>query len=314
MTIVQLQYVLAVDHYKNFTTAAENCYVTQPTLSMQIQKLEDELGIEIFDRASHPIKPTKIGFQIIEQARKIVNESKKIKNIVQEEKGTLEGEFIIGIIPTVYAGLTPLFLKTFLKKYPNIRLVIKELQTKEMIASIKDGSIDIGIVATPLGEEHITEAPLYYEPFIGYVPEYHKLSPKGVLTLKDLDSNDILMLEDGHCFSNSVMNICDFKRSTDKKVNFECGNLDVLIKLCDDGFGMTVLPLLYTEDFPENKKSRLRNFIEPVPTREISLVYHKSMLRVTFINSLKEVIQAVIRGKISLESTGNVISPKLEIK
>ncbi|MFV0237555.1 MAG: LysR substrate-binding domain-containing protein [Flavobacteriales bacterium] len=315
MTIVQLQYVLAVHKYKNFTAAAENCFVTQPTLSMQIQKLEDELNVEIFDRSTHPIKPTKIGLQIIEQAKFIVNESKKIKSIIQEEKGTLEGEFTLGIIPTVFPNLIPLFLKTYLKKYPLIKLIIKELPTNEILKQIREGVIDIGIVATPLEEDGMIEVPLYYEPFVAFIPENHKLMQKSILTNKDLENSDLLLLEEGHCFRDSILNICDIKENEiDKKVVFESGNLNALINLARDGFGMTLLPLLHAEEIEKTEKNRLRYFFDPVPTREISLIFHKSMLRMNFVNSLKDTIQSIIRGKLSLESKNTVISPRIQLK
>lgn len=314
MTIVQLQYVLAVHKYKNFTAAAENCFVTQPTLSMQIQKLEDELNVEIFDRSTHPIKATKIGLQIIEQAKFIVNESKKIKSIVQEEKGTLEGEFTIGVIPTVFPNLIPLFLKSYLKKYPLIKLVIKELPTNEILRQIREGIIDIGIVATPLDEEGIIEMPLYYEPFVAFIPENHQLMQKSILTRKDLEGRDLLLLEEGHCFRNNILNICDIENDMDKKVMFESGSLDALVNLARDGFGMTLLPLLQAEEIGKTEKNRLRYFLEPVPTREVSLIFHKSMLRMNFVNSLKDTIQSIIRGKLSLESKSTVVSPKLQLR
>lgn len=314
MTIVQLQYVLAVHKHKNFTTAAENCFVTQPTLSMQIQKLEDELNVEIFDRSTHPIKATKIGLQIIEQAKFIVNEAKKIKSIVQEEKGTLEGEFTIGIIPTIFPNLGPLFLKTYLKKYPKIKLIIKELPTDEVLKQIREGIIDVGIVATPLEEEGMIEMPLYYEPFVAFIPENHKLMQKSILTRKDLEGADLLLLEEGHCFRNNILNICDINDDAEKKVTFETGSLDALVNLARDGFGMTLLPLLQAEEIEKTEKNRLRYFLEPVPTREVSLIFHKSMLRMNFVNSLKETIQSIIRGKLSLESKNTVVSPKLQLK
>ncbi len=314
MTIVQLQYVLAVHKLKNFTAAAENCFVTQPTLSMQIQKLEDELNVEIFDRSAHPIKATKIGLQIIEQAKYIVNESKKIKSIVQEEKGALEGEFTIGIIPTVFPNLVPLFLKSYLKKYPGIKLSIRELPTAQIIKQIKEGVVDIGILATPLEENGIVEVPLYYEPFVAFIPENHKLMQKSILTRKDLEGADMLLLEEGHCLRNSILNICDMENNMDKKVTFESGNLDALVNLARDGFGMTLLPLLHAEEIEKTEKNRLKYFLEPVPSREISLVYHKSMLRMNFVNSLKDIIQSILRGKLSLESKNTIISPKIQLR
>ena len=174
MTITQLQYVLAVAEYKNFTFAAEKCFVTQPTLSMQIQKVEEELGIQIFDRTKKPIQLTEIGQKIVNQAKNIVNEADRITDIVDQQKGFIGGEFKLGIIPTVMPTLLPMFLKTFIKRYPKIKLKIEELNTEEIIQRIKDGHLDAAIAATPLKNEHIKERVLFYEPFVGYIPNNHR--------------------------------------------------------------------------------------------------------------------------------------------
>ena len=170
MTITQLQYVLAVAEYQNFTLAAQKSFVTQPTLSMQVQKLEDELDVLIFDRSKKPISITEVGIKIVEQAKNIVNEAERIKDIVDQEKGFIGGDYTLGIIPTIMPTLLPMFLKTFINKYPKINLIIKELNTESLIRKIQDGHIDAGIAATHLEIEFIKERPLSYEPFVVYVP------------------------------------------------------------------------------------------------------------------------------------------------
>ncbi len=175
MTITQLQYVLAVAEYQNFTLAAEKSYVTQPTLSMQVQKLEDELDILIFDRSKKPIGITEVGRKIVAQAKNIVNEADRIKDIVHQDKGYIGGDFTLGIIPTVMPTLLPMFLKTFITKYPKVNLIIREQSTETLIQNIIEGHLDAGIAATPLQIESIKERPLYYEPFVGYIPKNHRL-------------------------------------------------------------------------------------------------------------------------------------------
>ena len=174
MTITQLHYVLAVAEYQNFTKAAEKCFVTQPTLSMQIQKLEDQLKVQIFDRSKKPIELTEVGRKIVNQAKNIVNEADRINDIVDQQKGFIGGEFRLGIIPTVMPTLLPMFLKTFIKRYPKVKLKIEELTTEEIIQRIKDGHLDAAIAATPLKQEQIKERVLFYEPFVGYVPQNHR--------------------------------------------------------------------------------------------------------------------------------------------
>ena len=200
MTITQLYYVLAVAEHQNFTKAAEKCFVTQPTLSMQIQKLEDQLDVLIFDRSKKPIELTEIGKKIVNQARNIVNEADRIQDIVDQQKGFIGGEFKLGIIPTVMPTLLPMFLKTFIKRYPKVKLKIEELTTEEIISRINDGHLDAAIAATPLENENIKERVLFYEPFVGYVPDNHRLSDKKTIGVSDLEIEDMLLLEDGHCF------------------------------------------------------------------------------------------------------------------
>ena len=209
MTITQFQYVLAVAKYKNFTTAAEHSFVTQPTLSMQIQKLEEELGVIIFDRSKKPLQITEVGERIVKQAQVIVNESERMNDIVAQEKGFIGGEFRVGIIPTVSPTLLPMFLTNFIKKYPKVCLKIEEQTTENILKKIADGSYDAGILATPLHNPNIIEKPLYYEPFVAYIPVNHRLQNAKTIYSEDLDINDILMLEDGHCFKDSVLNICN---------------------------------------------------------------------------------------------------------
>lgn len=201
MTLVQLQYVLAVAEYKNFTVAADKSFVTQPTLSMQIQKLEKELNVEIFDRTSHPIKITQIGEKIVQQAKTILMEANRMKHLVNEEKGLLEGDFVIGVIPTILPTLVPLFYKTFEKKHPKSNLIIKEFKTEKIIKGIKDGSLDFGIVVSPLHEDQIIEKTLYYEPLVAYIPEGHRLTSQEKIVETDLESADLLILQEGHCLS-----------------------------------------------------------------------------------------------------------------
>ncbi len=178
MTITQLKYVLSVAEYQNFTVAAEHSFVTQPTLSMQIQKLEDELGVKIFNRSKKPIELTEVGKKIVEQAKVIVNESNRILDIVHQQKGFIGGEFKIGIIPTVMPTLLPMFLQNFTNKYPKVKLIIDELTTEEIIKKLTDGHIDAAIAATPLENEAIKERPLYYEPFVGLVPQKSSIIQK----------------------------------------------------------------------------------------------------------------------------------------
>lgn len=308
MTLVQLQYVLAVAEHKNFTIAADKSFVTQPTLSMQIQKLEKELNIEIFDRTSHPIKITQIGEKIVSQAKIILMEANRMKHLVNEEKGLLEGDFVIGVIPTILPSLVPLFYKTFQKNNPKSNLIIKELQTDKIVKGIKDGSLDFGIVVSPLYEDQIVEKPLYYEPLVAYIPKNHRLHDQERVLETDLDSSDLLILQEGHCFRNNVLALCDSSKLKLRPIKLESGSFEALIKLANDGYGMTLLPSLVAEDLPDHLKENVKSFETPVPTREVSLIFHQSQLRDSFEKELVNTIQSILRGKIFLEKDAKVDS------
>ncbi|WP_194767082.1 hydrogen peroxide-inducible genes activator [Tamlana sp. I1] len=309
MTITQLYYVLAVAENQNFTKAAEKCFVTQPTLSMQIQKLEDQLEVQIFDRSKKPIELTDVGKKIVNQARNIVNESYRIQDIVDQQKGFIGGEFKLGIIPTIMPTLLPMFLKTFIKKHPKVKLKIEELTTDEIIARIKDGHLDAAIAATPLEDETIKERVLYFEPFVSYIPKDHRLYTGKKIDITDLDVNDILLLEDGHCFRDGVLNLCKvFKKHTDDSFQLESGSMETLIKLSNEGLGMTLLPYLHTLDIHNNERENLHFFNDPSPAREVSIIYHKSELKMQIIEALQDVISGVVRGAIAFQDV-KIISP-----
>jgi len=310
MTITQLQYVLAVAEYKNFTLAAEKCFVTQPTLSMQIQKVEEELGIQIFDRSKKPIQLTEIGHKIVNQAKNIVNEADRIQDIVHQQKGFIGGEFRLGIIPTIMPTLLPMFLKNFIKKYPKVKLIIEELNTDEIIFKLNNGHLDAAIAATPLNEEKIKEVVLYFEPFVAYIPENHDSFSKKEIEISDLNLNEILLLQDGHCFRDSVLNLC--KNNTNSEHNhfqIESGSFETLIKLADEGLGTTLLPYLHTLDLKEKDQVKLRQFKEPKPAREVSLIYPKNELKIHIIDALRMSISGVVKGAIAFQNV-EIISPK----
>lgn len=309
MTITQLHYVLAVAEHQNFTKAAQKVFVTQPTLSMQIQKLEDELDVLIFDRSKKPIELTETGRKIVQQARNIVNESDRIQDIVDQQKGFVGGLFRLGVIPTIMPTLLPMFLNAFIKKYPKVKLKIEELHTEAIIEKLQDGHLDAAIAATPLELPNIKEQPLYYEPFVGYIPAEHRLNSKKKLQVSDLDLDDILLLEDGHCFKDGILNICKATRSsTDDHFQLESGSFETMIKLANEGLGMTLLPYLHTLDLKESEQKNLRMFQEPSPAREVSLIYNKSELKMQIIEALRSTIAGVVKGAIAFQNV-QIVSP-----
>ena len=307
MTITQLKYTLAVAEHGNFTTASDKCFVTQPTLSMQVQKLEEELGVVIFNRSTKPLQVTEIGKKVLFQAKKIVEESSRMNDVVSEEKGIIGGTLKVGIIPTVSSTLLPLFLNIFTKKHKNVELKIEEFNTETINQKLEDNTIDCAIAATPLNNNRIIERPLYYEPFVAYVPEHHFLSGNKVLEVDDLSNGDILILKDGHCFRNQVLNLCSFE-DLNKQYELKSGSFETLINLSNNGPWMTIIPYLHYNNLSAKNLENIIPFEEPSPAREISMIYSKSQLKLPVINALMTTISSVIRGQIKYNDI-KIMSP-----
>ena len=308
MTLTQLYYMSAVAEYGNFTIAADKCFVTQPTLSMQVQKLEDELGVKIFNRATKPIVLTDIGKKILVQAKRITEEATRMQDIVSTEKGFIGGEFKLGIIPTIMLTLLPMFLNNFIKKFPKVDLKIEELTTQNITKMLEEGHLDAGIAATPLGLDSILELPLYHEPFVAYIPEDNPLHAVEQIEIEDLNVRDILVLEDGHCFRNHVLNLCQMNRIESNPFDLKSGSIETLINLSDEGPWMTLLPYLHGNNLAKSKKKNLRFFPEPAPAREVSLIHSKSQLKLPIINALRSTVTSIIRGAIKFDNI-KIISP-----
>jgi LysR family hydrogen peroxide-inducible transcriptional activator len=313
MTLTQYQYIVAVDIYKSFAKAAGHCFVTQPTLSMQIQKLEEELGVTLFDRSKKPVATTDIGRQIVDQAKVLLNEAGRISEIIQLNKGEIKGQFRLAFIPTIAPSIIPRFLKDFTELYPDLELHITELQTEIILDQLKKGLIDAAIVATPLEAEGVIEKPLYNEPFMGFVPEKHRLFKEKFLAVKELDIHDLLLLKEGHCFRNSVINLCSntFKKNEKSAgIHLESGNFETLIKLAKQGFGMTLIPYLLALELKEtDDKKFIRPFENPQPSREISIIYRRAQLKIHVIEKIAVAIQKSIPKHMLSNKALEVLSP-----
>ena len=307
MTITQLKYTLAVAEHGNFTTASEKCFVTQPTLSMQVQKLEEELGVTIFNRSTKPLQVTEVGEKVLNQARKIIEESTRMNDVISEEKGIIGGTLKVGIIPTVTSTLLPLFLNIFTKKHKNVDLKIEEFNTETIVQKLDDNSIDCAIAATPLSNDKVIERPLYYEPFVAYVPKHHSLSGNKYLEIDDLTNGDLLILQDGHCFRNQVLNLCSLE-DLNKQYELKSGSFETLINLSNNGPWMTIIPYLHSNNLSQKNIENIIPFQDPAPAREISMIYSKSQLKLPVINALMSNISSVIRGQIKYNDI-KIMSP-----
>ena len=296
MTLVQLEYLLAVYRYKSFSKAAEKSYVTQPTLSMQIQNLEQELGLILFDRSKKPIQATDQGLKIIEQAQKVLAEVNHVYDIKDSLNKEVGGEIRVGVIPTVSPYLLPLFASTFTKNYPKVKLKTEEMITEAIIQALLSDDIDIGIMATPLNESGVFEYPVYEEKMLVYAAPECELAKHDLIKVNDLDGNDLWLLNEGHCFRSQILNVCSSYKVNheDSNFTFESGSIDTLIRMVDMQGGFTIIPELLLPYLSNRQKKNVRSFEEPVPSRQISIVSRRKHLKQRQIEALKdEIIKGV---------------------
>ncbi|MEJ5993983.1 hydrogen peroxide-inducible genes activator [Pedobacter sp. Du54] len=295
MTLVQLEYVVAVDTYRSFIIAADKCFITQPTLSMQIQKLEEFLNVKIFDRSKQPVVPTEIGAQIIAQARLVLQENMKIKELINSQQQNIVGELKIGIIPTIAPYLLPEVIAAMLGRYPDLKLLIWEYTTEDIIHHLKTGVIDCGILATPLVDQAIVETPLYYENFVSYISKNSKLYKKKTIDAEDLADENIWLLNEGHCMRTQVLNICrSTKNNRLQSLTYNTGSVETLVRMVDVNDGATLLPELAIKELNSKQLNKIRYFKSPEPVREISLVTHKNFIKKRMLNALMDEILALI--------------------
>lgn len=303
MTLSQLSYIVAVANHRNFGAAADASHVTQPTLSMQIQKLEEELGVVLFDRSAQPIRLTPIGEQIIAQSRLVLAEAQKIHSLTQAEKSDVRGAISIGVIPTLAPYVLPLFIKSFSEHFPHAQITIEELQTQQIIERMKADSLDVGLLVTPLHQTHLVEHVLFYEPFQLYVSPSHPLYGEKKINEGDLSSKDVWLLSEGHCFRDQAIALCgdNKKRASRGKatkdsisLKFESGNLETLKKMVDQSSGFTLLPLLAANEVSGERRKQLKDFQTPVPTREVSLVHSRIYKKLAVVDALIDAIRKAL--------------------
>ncbi len=305
MTLQQLEYIVALDNHRHFVKASEHCFVSQPNLTMQVKKLEDEIGVRIFDRDKKPIQPTEIGREIIIRARQILRETRQLVEFVQYEKESIEGEFKIGIIPTLAPYLMPKFLPAFIRANPQVHLKIQELQTAQIVSHIESGILDLGLLVTPLKEAAIREIPVFYEPFLLYLPENHRFLEEKLLLADDLDPSEVLVLDEGHCFREQALSICKrIGKESSIGFDYQSGSIEALKNLVRNGVGYTLVPELSVLDEPDD--AHVRRFTHPEPVREVSIVVHNSFIKESIINRIQEAIRAVVPER--LLDKGRVVS------
>lgn len=292
MTLTQLEYIVALDRFRHFTEAAEHTFVSQPALTTQVKKLEEELGVVLFDRSRKPLVPTEIGQQVVEQARHILQESEKVAELVLQHQGEIGGELRLGVIPTVAPYLVPRFVDAFLKEHPKVLMGISEHYTEDIIDAIKLGDMDAGVIVTPVEVGGITTVPLYYERFYAYVSAAHPLYKRKQLSSKDLKDYPVWLLKEGNCFRNQVVNICGRKRNEmGEALHYESSSIESLKRIVQSQQGITLIPELAVEKADEKMIKTITN---PVPYREVSLVVSRTFLKKRLLDQLAESIRASV--------------------
>ncbi|MBC7553818.1 MAG: LysR family transcriptional regulator [Taibaiella sp.] len=304
MTIIQLEYAISLATYKSFVSAAEKSFVTQPTLSLQIQKLEEELGVKIFDRSRHPIEITPMGKVIIDQVRKTLEEFERIQELIQQQQNVLSGTFRLAVIPTVAPNILPSLLENYSKSYPDIRLDVNEMETHRIITALRNNEIDAGLLSTPLEEKDIKEYPLFYEPFVAYFRQDDKKLEKRLIEAEDVELDRIWLLNEGHCMRNQIIDLCSEqveRLQAKRPYRYESSNVETLRRMVDKNGGMTILPELSITEFDEDRIANVRYFIEPEPVREISLVTNQHFVHFSILQSLMDEILKLLPEKMRVQ-------------
>ncbi|MBU1367911.1 MAG: LysR family transcriptional regulator [Bacteroidetes bacterium] len=309
ITLTQLEYIVAIDSYRNFSKAAEKCFVTQPTLSMQVKKLEEHFGIKIFDRGKQPLVPTNIGRRIIDQSRVVLSEAGRLDDMAQEYMGEISGELNIGIIPTLAPYLLPLFAGNFKRHYPDVNLRVVELVTDQIAEKLKNDTLDVGVFVTPYNDPVVLEEPLFYEEMLIYAQTGHPLLQQQDVKIIDVATPDIWLLSDGHCFRSQVINLCDLEPTSKHELPFELegGSIETLLRIINREGGFTIIPELAVNEMSESNLKNVVSFSDKRPLREVSICYSRHYVKRRLIDLLAEEIKLAIPAEMKDRSRGELV-------
>ena len=295
MTLAQLRYLDALDTHRHFGEAAAACGVTQPTLSTQVRRLEEELGMDLIDRSHQPVVPTAAGERIIAQARDVLAARNQLADLATAVQDRVTGTLRLGLLPTLAPYLLPLLLPALDEAYPEITLVVREWPTAELLDALHTDTLDVALLATNEAGPDLHDRVLFSEPFVGYVAPSHRLGERDALTPPDLSLDDLWLLSEGHCFRDEVLRICGATPSTPQpSVQFESGSLETLVHLVRHTGGMTLLPALATCHMTQHDhETYVIPFREPSPTRQIRLAWrrpHKQQLVSAVVDTLHDAL------------------------
>ncbi|MGN1376553.1 MAG: hydrogen peroxide-inducible genes activator [Prevotella sp.] len=279
MTLQQLEYIVAVYRHRHFGKAAEECGVTQPTLSAMIQKLENELSVKLFNRSSQQVIPTQVGRLVVEQAWKVLSRARKIEDIVAEEKHSLTGVFRLGVLPTIAPYLLPRFFPRFVAEHPDLDLRVIEMKTEDIKKSLAKGSLDAAVIVRLDDMDEYQLHTIYYEQFLAYVSRKDRLFEHQSIKLSDLDTEFLWLLDEGHCFRDQLIRFCNLKSAKASKETYSLGSIETFMRMVESGLGMTFIPELAVEQLSDAQRQLVRPFALPIPTREIVMITNRSFVR-----------------------------------
>lgn len=315
MTIEQLTYALAVGRYQSFVQAAAHVSVSQPALTMQVQKLEDTLGLLLFDRSRKPLVLTEEGRIFLEKAQEVLLSYKDLENLAEELKNREGGDIQLGVIPTLAPYLLPLFINQFRKACPQVQLLITELTTEEIIRDIRNGTLDAGIYATPVQSKGLYHEPLFYERFFLYISESHPWYHRKEFYLEDLPEAGLWMLREGNCFRSQVNDICELnlhRRPHDQLV-YESSSIESLMRIVEHQGGLTLIPELATLAVSPEQEPMLRTFHDPKNVREISLAFSRRYHKEKLLKKLKESILQHIPGHMREAGNSEIVNSFVKV-
>mgnify|MGYP002557737662 FL=1 len=294
MTLQQMEYIVAVYRLRHFAKAAEQCGVTQPTLSSMIQKLEDELGLRIFDRTAQPVAPTPAGRLVVEQAWRVLVRANKIKDIVAEAKRSVRGAFKVGILPTIAPYLLPRFFPRLLADHPETDIRVAEMKTEAIKQALARGEIDAAIVADVDGLDHFDMTELYFEQFVAYVAKGDALSAAASVRSADLADSFLWLLDEGHCFRDQIVKFCGLKDGQTSKNVYSLGSIETFMRMVEGGCGTTFIPELALDQLSEAQRRLVRPFALPIPTRRIVLLTTRTFVREAMRSLLADYVRAAV--------------------
>lgn len=292
MNLRDLRYLVAVAEHRHFGRAAEACFVSQPTLSTQLKKLEETLGVTLIERTNRQVMLSPPGEQIVRQAQRVLREVNVLTDMAEQYSDPMGGEFKLGVIPTVAPYLLPKILSPISTHFPNLRMQLTEAQTAPLVRMLKQGDLDALLLALPLKEENVVEVELFREAFYFAVPADHPKARQKTVALKDLDGEAILLLEDGHCLREQALDVCQRHRAAEN-TNFRATSIETLRQMVSAGVGTTLMPELAIND--SARHVRYLPFRKDQPYREIGLCWRATSTRTPLLTELGKLLAKVLR-------------------